>query len=54
MPSYLGPHFTAADSGKEKDKQTPRENEETVSEQVQEVAQQPGMYTIVMDVFTGL
>ena len=47
MPYYLGPPFTAAGSGKEKDKQIPRENEETVSEQVQAVAQQQGVYTIV-------
>ena len=39
MPSYLGPSFTAAGSGKEKDKQTTRQNEETVSEQVQAVVQ---------------
>ena len=45
MPYYLGP--PAAGSGKEKDKQTQRQNEETVSEQVQEVAQQQGLYTIV-------
>ena len=47
MPKYLGPPFTAAGSGKEKEKQTPRENVETVSEQVQGVAQRQGMYTIV-------
>ena len=47
MPYYLGPPFTAAGSGKEKDKQIPRENEETVSEQVQVVVQQQGLYTIV-------
>ena len=47
MPSYLGPPFTAAGSGKEKDKQTMRENVETVSEQVQGVAQRQSMYTIV-------
>ena len=41
------PHFTAAGSSREKDKQTPRENVETVSEQVQGVAQQQGVYTIV-------
>ena len=43
----IGLPFTAAGSGKEKDKQIPRENEETVSEQVQGVAQQQGVYTIV-------
>ena len=43
MPKYLGPPFTAADSGKEKEKQTPRENMETVSEQVQGVAQRQGI-----------
>ena len=37
--------FTTAGSGKEKEK--PRENVETVSEQVQGVAQWQGMYTIV-------
>ena len=47
MPSYLGPPFTAAGSGKEKDKQTTRQNEETVSEQVQAVVQQQGVYNIV-------
>ena len=47
MPYYLGPPFTAAGSGREKDKQTPRRNVETVSEQVQGVAQQQGVYTIV-------
>ena len=47
MPKYLGPPFTAAGSGKEKEKQIPRENVETVSEQVQEVAQWQGMYTTV-------
>ena len=47
MPKYLGSPFTAAGSGKEKEKQTPRENVETVSEQVQGVAQQPGVYTTV-------
>ena len=39
--------FSAAGSGKEKDQQTPRKNVETVSEQVQGVAQQPGVYTSV-------
>ena len=34
MPKYLGPPFTAAGSGKEKEKQTPRENVETVSDGV--------------------
>ena len=38
----IGPPFTAAGSGREKDKQTPTKNEETVSEQVQGVAQQQG------------
>ena len=49
MPHYLaiGQPFTTASSGKEKDKQTPTKNEETVSEQVQGVAQQQGVYTIV-------
>ena len=45
MPYYIRPPFTAADSGREKDEQIP--NEETVSEQVQGVAQQQGVYTIV-------
>ena len=45
MPKYLGPPFTAAGSGKEKEKS--RENVETVSEQVQGVTQRQGMYTIV-------
>ena len=43
----IGPLFTIADSGKEKDKQILRKNVETVSELVQGVAQQEGMYTIV-------
>ena len=47
MPKYLGPPFTAAGSGKEKEKQTPRKNVETVSEEVQGVAQWEGMCTIV-------
>ena len=41
MPKYLGPTFTAAGSGKEKEK--PRKNLETVSEQVQGVAQRQGI-----------
>ena len=49
MPNYLGPPFTAAGSGKKKDKQIPRKYVEMVSEEVQEVAQQQGVYTIVMD-----
>ena len=40
MPYYLEPPFTAAGSGKEKDKQTPTKNIETVSEHIQWVAQQ--------------
>ena len=56
MPKYLGPPFTAAGSGKEKEKQTPRENVETVSEQVQGVAQWQGIIVHHclkrMDVFT--
>ena len=47
MPYYLGPPITAAGSGREKDKQTQRQNVETVPEQVQGVAQQQGVYTIV-------
>ena len=47
MPYYLGPPFIATGSGKEKDKQTPTKNEETVSEQVGGIAQQQGVYTIV-------
>ena len=47
MPYYLGPPFIATGSGKEKDKQITRKNVETVSEQVQGVAQQPGVYNIV-------
>ena len=43
MLKYLGPPFTAAGSGNEKEKQTPRENVETVSEQVQGKAQQQGI-----------
>ena len=39
--------LTAAGSGKEKDKLIPKEIEETVSEQVQGVAQQQGVYTII-------
>ena len=46
MPKYLGPPFTAAGSRKKKEKQTPRENVETVSEQVQGVVQQQGVYNI--------
>ena len=46
MPHYLGSPFTAAGSGKEKDKQTMRQNVETVSEQVQAVVQQQGVYNI--------
>ena len=47
MPHYLRPPFTAAGSGKEKDKQIPRKNVETVT--VPEgVAQQQGVYTIVL------
>ena len=45
MPHYLGQPFTAAGSCEEKDQQTPTKNVETVSEQVQGVAQQPGLYT---------
>ena len=41
----IGQPFTS--SGKEKEKQTPTKNEETVSEQVRGVAQQQGVYTIV-------
>ena len=55
MPKYLGPPFTAAGSGKEKEKQTPRENVETVSEQVQGVVQRQGIIVHLclrrMDVF---
>ena len=51
----LGPPFTAAGSGKEKEKQTPRENVETVSEQVLGVAQRQGIVVHhclkIMDVF---
>ena len=47
MQHYLGPPFTAAGSCKEKDKQIPRKNVETDSEQVQGVAQQQGVYNIV-------
>ena len=47
MPNYLRPPFTAAGSGKEKDKQIPRKYVEMVSEEVQGVAQQQGVYTIV-------
>ena len=47
MPHYLWPPFTAAGSGKEKDKQIPTKNVETVT--VSEgVAQQQGVYTIVL------
>ena len=47
MPHYLRPPFTAAGSGKEKDKQIPTKNVETVT--VSEVvAQQQGVYTIVL------
>ena len=46
MFEATGPPFTAAGSGKEKDKQTTRQNEETVSEQVQAVVQQQGVYNI--------
>ena len=53
MPKYLGPPFTAAGSGKEKEKQTPRENVETVSDGV---AQRQGINVHHclkrMDVFT--
>ena len=42
MPYYLGPPITAAGSGIKKDKQTPTKNVETVSKQVQGVAQQQG------------
>ena len=45
MPYYFGLPFTAAGSGKKKDQLTPTKNVETVSEQVQGVAQQPGVYT---------
>ena len=41
------PTFSAAGSCKEKDQLTPRRKMETVSEQVQGVAQQQGVYTIV-------
>ena len=47
MPYYLGQSFTVTGSGKEKDKQIPRKNVETVSEQVQGVAQKQGVYIIV-------
>ena len=47
MLYYLGPPFIITDSGEEKDKQIPRENVETLSEQLQGVAQQQGVYTIV-------
>ena len=47
MPYYLGPSFTAAGSGKEKDKQIPRKSVETVSEKAQGVAHQQGLYKIV-------
>ena len=43
MPYYLGQSFTVTDSGKEKHKQIPRKNVETVSEQVQGVAQKQGV-----------
>ena len=46
-PYYFGPPITAASSGKEKDKQTLTKNVETVSGEVQGVAQQQGVYTIV-------
>ena len=44
---YLRQSFAVTGSGKEKDKQIPRKNVETVSEQVREVAQKQGVYTIV-------
>ena len=47
MPHYLRPPFTAAGSGKEKDKQIPRKYVETVT--VSEgVAQQQGVCTHVV------
>ena len=46
MSYYLGPPFNVTGSGKEKDKQIPRKDVETVSE-VTVVAQQQGVYTIV-------
>ena len=42
-----GPPFTQAYSGKKKDKQIPPKNVDTVSKQVQGVAQQQGVYTIL-------
>ena len=47
MLYYLGLPFTATHSGKKKDKQIPPKNVETVSKQVQGVAQQQGVYTIL-------
>lgn len=47
MLYYLGPPFTAANSGEEKEKQILPKYVETVSEQVTVVAQQQGVYTIV-------
>ena len=47
MPHYQRPPFTAAGSAKEKDKQIPTKNVETVT--VSEgVAQQQGAHTIVL------
>ena len=42
MLYYLGLPFTAADSGKKEDKQILPKNVETVSKQVQGIAQQQG------------
>ena len=42
-----GQPFMVASSGKEKDKQISRKSVETVSEQLQRIAQNQGVYTIV-------
>ena len=51
MLYYLGLPFTAADSGKKKDKQILPKNVETVFKQVQGIAQQQGVHTILKHVY---